>query len=118
MLDRRDLVALESTSLVGVTVGVGSQLLLFASGASVMCQCPFECVDGLSRLSGHGEDVYTSVLFYEFLNQNVKSASFGGDGVLELVFDDSRVIRIIADKNGLESYVVSTLHGVCPVILF
>lgn len=118
MLERRDLIELESTSLVGITVGIGSQILLFANGASVMCQCPFECEDGNGRLSGHGENVYTSVLLYGFLNQDVQSASFADDGVLELVFEDSSFIRIVADRNGLESYVVSTRHGVCPILVF
>ncbi|WP_285961288.1 hypothetical protein [Pseudomonas tohonis] len=115
MIDERDLAELESTMLTGVTVGVGSQILVFGNGASVLVQCPFICESQEREQQGHGEHIYTSELFFAFLNGQVESACLEEGGVLLLKFDGSRSLRIVPEHNGLESYVVTTRFGICPV---
>jgi len=41
MINDADLEELTSTVLTGVTVGIGSQILIFGNGATVLVQCPF-----------------------------------------------------------------------------
>lgn len=63
--------------LAGVIVGIGSQILVLGSGATVLIQCPF-----ISEIQGrkqqrHGAGVTTSELLFDYLNCQVTSASMG-----------------------------------------
>ncbi|WP_146189251.1 hypothetical protein [Pseudomonas protegens] len=117
MLEKDELLELQATDFVGLTVGVGSQILLFSNGSAVMLQCPFECEGKGGVALGYGESVLTAVLLFEFLNERLMEALFD-DGILTLVFGGGGRIRVIPDRNGLESYVVCTRHGVCPIMVF
>lgn len=117
MINEADLAELDSTLLTGVTVGVGSQILIFENGATVLVQCPFVSEIQGRKQQGHGEHVYTSILFYDYLNNKVKSASLEEEGVLVLGFEEEKLLRIIPECNGLESYVISTRLGICPVVV-
>ncbi|WP_122301444.1 hypothetical protein [Pseudomonas syringae] len=117
MLDKNDLLELQATDFVGVTVGIGSQVLIFSNGSTVMLQCPFECKSNDGVALGHGEDCFTAVLLFEFLNECLKETFFEA-GTLTLVFENSKIIKIVPDRNGLESYVVCTRLGICPVMIF
>lgn len=50
----------------GVTVGIGSQILLFGGRASVLIQCPFICDINRVCKWGHGEGAATSSLLFDF----------------------------------------------------
>jgi hypothetical protein len=115
MINEADLAELDSTVLTGVTVGVGSQVLIFGSGATVLIQCPFISEVQGRKQQGHGEDVNTSELFFDFLNFQVTSASLEEGGVLVMEFEGGKSLRVIPECNGLESYVISTRLGICPV---
>lgn len=43
MINDSDLAEMIPSALTGVTVGIGSQILLFGDMASVLIQCPFAC---------------------------------------------------------------------------
>lgn len=117
MIDNRDLAEIHHTVLTGLTVGVGSLILLFASGAQILLQCPFEGnEDGIVQ-AGHGEDMSSSPALFGFLNRRIIDATVDGNLILSLHFDDGRYLRIIPERNGLESYVLTTRHGICPIIV-
>lgn len=115
MINEADLAELESTVLTGVTVGIGSQVLIFGNGATVLMQCPFTSEIQGQKQQGHGEDVHTSELLYDYLNNQVARASLEEGEVLNLEFEGKKFLRIVPECNGLESYVVSTRLGICPV---
>lgn len=115
MINEADLAELKSALLVGVTVGIGSQVLIFGNGATVLIQCPFKCDNQGREQWGHGEQVYTSALFFDFLNNQVESASLEEGEILVLKFESLRSLRVVPERNGLESYVITTRFGICPV---
>lgn len=117
MIDKTDVAEFKSTLLTGVTVGVGSQILVFANGANIMIQCPFICGSEGQMTQGHGEDPASAVILFDFLNGQVKDVLLEEEGSLLLKFGGQKFLRIIPEDNGLESYVVSTRLGVCPVML-
>lgn len=117
MINEADLAELESTVLTGVTVGIGSQVLIFGNGATVLVQCPFTSEIQGQKKQGHGEHVNTSALFYDYLNSQVISASLEDGGRLVLKFEGMKLLKIVPECNGLESYVISTRHGICPVAI-
>ncbi|RRV03626.1 hypothetical protein EGJ27_24610 [Pseudomonas sp. v388] len=115
MINEADLAELDSTVLTGVTVGIGSQILVFGSGATVLIHCPFTSEIQGRKQEGHGEDVTTSELLFDYLNCQVTSASLEDGGILVLKFEGGKSLMIIPECNGLESYVISTRFGICPV---
>lgn len=118
MISEADLAELESTVLTGVTVGIGSQILIFGNGATVLVQCPFTSETQGKKQQGHGEYVNTSELLYDYLNNQVTHASLEENAALVLEFEGGKLLRIVPECNGLESYVVSTRLGICPVAVF
>ncbi|MGY2262202.1 hypothetical protein [Pseudomonas sp. SDO55104_S430] len=114
MINESEMEELRSAVLTGVTVGVGSQVLIFGNGVSVLIQCPFKCDSKGSERWGHGEEVATASLVFDFLNHKVDSAYDEG-GVLTLDFAGVGSLVIVPDSNGLESYVLTTKFGVTPV---
>lgn len=115
MLDERELKELESTFLSGVTVGIGSQILILGNGSSVLVQCPFECEGEEGVFLGHGEDPRSSLALFVLLNASIESARCNDEGLLELNFEGRKSLRIRAERNGFESYVVNTKFGISPV---
>ncbi|WP_445178757.1 hypothetical protein [Pseudomonas sp. McL0111] len=116
MISDLDLAEMVPSALTGVTVGIGSQILLFGDTASVLIQCPF--VSDISRTCkwGHGEDATTSPLLFEFLNLDVEAFSIDNFRVLTITFSTKMILKIFPEKNGLESYVVSTRRDVFPIL--
>lgn len=116
MIDNKELSELSAAMLTGVTVGVGSQILLFGTGASLVLQCPFKCEIRGDVRWGHGEEISTCMLLFDFLNCYVEKA-FVRDGKLELDFGGVGCLTIVPERNGLESYVLNTQFGITPVLL-
>lgn len=117
MLNAQDLEELSNTLLTGVTTGSGSIVLLFSNESQILIQCKFSLlVEGESRV-GHGEEPGSSVVLFQELNQNVDRAILAENMVMELHFNNRDVLRIEPERNGLESYVVTTKHGICPISL-
>lgn len=81
MINKTDLAELRSAVLTGVTIGVGSQILIFGNGVTVLIQCPFKCDNKGSERWGHGEEVATGVLFFDYLNNKVESAVLKAGGI-------------------------------------
>ena len=117
MLEDRDLAEFCGMILTGITVGIGSLVLLFSNGAQIILQCPFECSEEGVLRSGHGEDINTSPLLFDYMNSRVNTIVMDDNSVLALQFETGRELKIIPERNGLESCVITTLHGICPVIL-
>lgn len=114
MIDELDLKELTSAMLVGVTVGVGSQVLIFGNGVTVLMQCPFRCNKGGEQW-GHGEEPATGALVFDFLNHKIERACLEAEGELALDFGEVGSLVIVPDSNGLESYVLTTRFGITPV---
>lgn len=113
-----DLAEMIPSALTGVTVGIGSQILLFGDMACVLIQCPFVCdINRVSRW-GHGEDVATSPLLFDFLNHDVEGFSIDNVGVFTITFSKKMILKIFPEKNGSESYVVSTRRDIFPIIVW
>jgi hypothetical protein len=66
---------------------------------------------------GHGEEVATAPLFFNYLNHKVERAYLAAGEVLVLDFGGEESLAIFPDLNGLESYVLTTKFGVSPVLL-
>ena len=117
MLEDRDLAEFFGMILTGVTVGIGSLVLLFSNGAQILLQCSFECSkEGILRF-GHGEDINTSPILFDYMNCRVNTVTVDDNSVITLKFETCDDLKIIPDRNGLESYVITTVHGICPVLL-
>jgi hypothetical protein len=106
---------LATSAFVGVLVGFGSMVLHFSNGSSVLVQCVFEVFDGKRLRSGHGQSPETSVMLFEFFNEDVIRVSVDAVGQMTFKFDADRWFRIVPDGSGLESYVLRTPTGVFPV---
>jgi len=117
MIDEADFAELKSTLLTRVTVGVGSQVLIFGSGATIMVQCHFCCESAGREQWGHGEKIHTSALFFDFFNHRIEDALLECGEILVLRFEGGRFLKIVPERNGLESYVVTTRFGICPVVV-
>lgn len=123
MITDAELHEFEQSIFTGVTVGVGSLVLLFSSGARVMIQCPFQCGEKGQLHTGHGENLSTSNFLFPLLNQVVRRCSVV-DGeilnleILRLSFDNERYIQILPENSGFESYVITTSYGDYPVITY
>jgi hypothetical protein len=118
MITDAELHEFEQSIFIGVTVGVGSLVLLFSSGARVMVQCPFQCGEKEHLLIGHGEDLSTSNFLFPLLNQVVRRCSVLDGEILSISFDNERYIHIFPENNGFESYVITTRHGDYPVVTY
>lgn len=118
MITDAELHEFEQSIFTGVTVGVGSLVLLFSSGARVMIQCPFQCGEKGHLHTGHGENLSTSNFLFPLLNQVVRSCSVVDGEILRLSFDNERYIQVLPENNGFESYVITTSHGDYPVITY
>ncbi len=118
MISDADLAEMLPSALTGVTVGIGSQILLFGDTASVVIQCPF--VTDIDRVCkwGHGEDAATSLLLFDFLNLDVEAVSIDGFGVLTITFSTQTVLKLFPERNGLESYVVNTRRDIFPILVW
>lgn len=115
MINDSDLAEMIPCALTGVTVGIGSQILLFGDIASVLIQCPFVCeMNGVYKW-GHGEDAATSPLLFDFLNLDMEAFSIDNFGVFTITFSTKMILKVFPEKNGLESYVVSTRRGIFPI---
>ena len=110
-----DLNGLKALIFVGILVGIGSMVLHFSDGSSLLVQCPFEVYDGGTSNKGHGESPGTAVILFGFLNEHVLDVSVYLVGRITLEFSAGRGIRIIPDDSGFESYVLRTSKGVSPV---
>lgn len=117
MINESDLAELRSAVLTGVTIGVGSQVLIFGNGVTVLIQCPFKSNSNGGERWGHGEEVATGLLFFDFLNHKVENACLEVGEVLALDFGSVGSLVIVPDSNGLESYVLTTRFGVSPVLV-
>lgn len=118
MITKNELDEFNSSILTGITVGIGSLILLFSSGVTVLVQCPFQCGKKGQFSAGHGEDIMTSTLLFSFLNHVVTSATMLNGSVLRLVLSDDCEIDIFPEDNGFESYVINTSQGAYPVITY
>jgi hypothetical protein len=124
MLDDQDLKEFSDTIFTGVTVGYGSLILLFSGrslfelsrGAHIALQSIFECHENGNVQSGHGENMYSSPLLFGYLNHQVTHATFDAEFALSLYFDDGKYLKIIAERNTIEPYVVSTQRGIVPIM--
>ena len=115
MIEQRDLAEFKSAILTGVIVGIGSLVLIFDNSVSVLIQCPFACGDEGALKYGHGENLHSAVVLFELLNRRVKQAGLEKGEKVVIAFDDRKLLEIIPEENGLESYVLTTRHGICPV---
>jgi hypothetical protein len=117
IINEQDLAEIESATLSGVAVGVGSQVLIFGERDSIIVQCDF-IVEGAGDVRyGHGEQAEKSLLLFVFLNSRVLHASINNDKSLVLEFEGSKTLILVPERNGLESYVLATRLGICPVVL-
>ncbi|MCG5126348.1 hypothetical protein L2X78_01945 [Enterobacter mori] len=117
MITDAELHEFEQSIFTRVTVGVGSLVLLFSSGARVIIQCPFQCGEKERLLTGHSEVLSTSNFLFPLLNQVVRGAVLDGE-ILSLFFDNEKYINIYPENNGFEFYVITTSHGDYPVIIY
>lgn len=118
MITENELEEITSSMFIGITVGVGSLVLLFSSGARVLVQCTFQCGKEGKKEMGHGEKIMTSVLLFPFLNKKIKQANMLDGSILKLVLSDDEEICIIPENNGFESYVITTSYGEYPVMIY
>ena len=95
MINESELEELRSAALTGVTIGVGSQVLIFGNGVTVLIQCPFKCDSKGSQRWGHGEEAATGLLVFDFLNHKVESAYLEVGGVLALDFGSVGGLAIV-----------------------
>lgn len=118
MITNEELKEFEQAILTGVTVGIGSLVLLFSSNVRIMLQCSFELRTKEHSETGHGEYPMSSMIIFPILNQNVESCSMLDGERLNLYFSNENSLQINPENNGLESYVITTSHGDYPVIIF
>lgn len=115
MISDRVLSFFKSTVFTGVTVGVGSNVLIFDNGSSIILSCPFEVFSGGKVNFGHGEDFGTSVFLFCLLNKSVVDVSMDGRSFV-FGFEDNFWLKITPDFDGLESLVLTTKIGIFPVL--
>lgn len=118
MITENELHEFEESIFTGITVGIGSLVLLFSSGARILIQCTFRCEEANCCHEGHGEVTATSNFLFSYLNQKVESCSLLCGGILKLFFGNEKNIYIVPEKNGFESYVITTSQGDYPVIAY
>jgi len=117
MITDNEICEFEQSIFTGVTVGIGSIILLFSSGARVLIQCPFECEQKEHSHMGHGEAVLTSSFLFPFLNKKVELCGFLNGETLKYPLD-VKGVYIYPERNGLESYVITTNQGDYPIVVY
>jgi hypothetical protein len=114
--EEHDLEEFRNAILNGTIVGIGSLVLQFSTAAQII-QCPFQVDEGKNVLKGHGEIVDSSSLLFVFLNLQVIEIKMDEDCILSMRFENDRWLHIIPERNGLESYVISSTHDIVPVLV-
>jgi hypothetical protein len=115
MITEGDIASLPGACLTGVLVGVGSLVLGFSNDAWITVSCPFFVEsEGVCR-EGHGEDVNSSPLLFPCLNETILRSYLEPGNVLVTEFERGRLVRIVPDDDGLESYVVHIGGDAIPV---
>lgn len=117
MIENIDLDEFRQTQLTSVTVGLGSIIIQFGTGAHILVQCPFEISDGGLHWSGHGETPDSAAVLFKLLNHRTDLVELDQEMTLCLHFESDLTLRIVPQTDGLESYVLTTRHGICPVIV-
>ena len=74
MISESDLAELKSVVLTGITIGVGSHILIFGNGVTLLIQCPFKVNSKSGEQWGHGEDVATAPLLLNYVKHKVGQA--------------------------------------------
>ena len=118
MIEEKDLDELRHAIFTGLTVGAGSLVLHFSTGAQILVQCTFEIRRSGEVQYGHGEHMDSSPQLFGLINRKVSAASFDSSSTLSLGFDGGEALSIIPEQNGFESFVLTTKHGICPVTVF
>lgn len=118
MITNDELREFEQAILTGVTVGIGSFVLLFSSNVRIMIQCSFELRTKEHSETGHGECPTSSMIIFPLLNQNIESCSMLDGERLNLYFSNENSLQILPERNGLESNVITTKNGDYPVIAY
>ena len=118
MLDDKEISELSGVLLVGVLTGAGSIALILSNQSQILVRCNFsvQTRDGEIEV-GHGENPMSSVLIFPELNQSIERVYLSEEMDLFLRFSSQSILKIKPERNGLESYVVTTKHGVSPVLL-
>lgn len=116
MITKLELNELTASIFTGITMGVGSLVLLFSSGASILVQCPFRCEKEACVQFGHGEDILTSTLLFPYLNIKVQFAKMLDGEMIKIFLLNGCKVIIMPEVNDLDSYVISTQYGDYPLI--
>ncbi len=92
MITENDLHESEHSIFTGVTVEIGSLVLVFSSGLRMLIQCPFKCEEGNCCHIGHGEDLSTCHLLFPYFNHTVELCCLLDGEMLKLFFVGSKYI--------------------------
>ena len=102
-------------------MGIGSILLRFlganSEGIDVAVTTKFEWRDHENHVFGDGTNPSTTAALFPLLNLTVIHAQQDELNVLQISFEGQKYLKIVPDKNGLESYVVY-MPGVAGGIVF
>ncbi len=118
MLNDKEISELSGALLTGVLTGAGSIVLILSNQSQILIQCDFfiQTREGATEI-GHGENPISSVIIFPELNQLIERAHLSKEMELSLYFSNKSMLNIKPERNGMESYVVTTKYGVSPVLL-
>ncbi|WP_186162669.1 hypothetical protein [Burkholderia gladioli] len=122
MIEDRDLEEVVGRDIVGVMINPGSVSLYFngddGRGGWILVQCRFVFQTAAGRIIGNAGFPEFSNSLLDCLKKKVVDADFDERKILTLNFENKQFLKLIPEKDGLESYVLHTAQGIIPVIDF
>ncbi|MDH0747029.1 hypothetical protein N5D61_11800 [Pseudomonas sp. GD03842] len=77
MINGNDLHEITGSIMTGLIVGIGSQILLFDNGSTILVRCKYICIVAGDVTIGDGEVLSTAVNVFPLLNNKVLRTGLG-----------------------------------------
>lgn len=122
MIENRDLDEIVGREISRVAINPNSVSVFFDNsdgrGGWLLVQCQFIFHVSGRDVIGKATVPESSAALLGCVGRRVINALFDKSKVLKIYFENEQSLRIVPEKDGLESYVLHTQQGIVPVIDF
>jgi len=122
MISKRDLDEIVGCEVVRIDINPASVSMSFnrrgREGGWILIQCRFSLSDSDEDSSGTASVPESAASLLRCLKQIIADAHFDESKALTLFLENGMIVRLLPEKDGLESYVLHTRRGIVPVIDF
>jgi hypothetical protein len=122
MITKNDLGEIIGREITGIMINPASVSLSFNKsnevGGWILMQCRYLLRSDNIDFDGDATVPQSAQALLHCLRRKITNASFDEAKVLTFFFSDGQFLKLIPQKDGLESYVLHTRQGIVPIIDF